>query len=180
MASKSKSTRQISKITISVIGIGRVGLPLALFLVEKDNLVYGLDIDQDKVNTILKGVMPFMEEGAPELLKKHVSKNFIPTTNFENAAKSQVIILTLGTPVDENMNPSLIQIDKTLSAIKPYLKKGQLLILRSTVSPGTTDYVSSYLKDLGFIAGKNFFLAFCFFTIYTAGHFGKTFFPLNN
>lgn len=161
MAPKSKSHRKIPKVTISVIGIGRVGLPLALFLAEKDNFVYGLDIDQEKVNAISKCIMPFMEEGAAQLLKKHVSINFIPSTSFENVSKSQVIILTLGTPVDENMNPSLVQIDKTLSSISPHLKKGQLLILRSTVSPGTTDYVNSYLKDLGFVAGKNFYLAFC-------------------
>jgi len=161
LAAREKSPRKISKVIVSVIGIGRVGLPLALFLAESDHFVYGLDIDQAKVNTILKGVMPFLEEGAPQLLKKHISKNFVPTTDFSNVAKSQVIILTLGTPVDENMNPSLVQIDKTLENIKPYLKKGQLLILRSTVSPGTTDYVNSYLKELGLNVGTNFFLAFC-------------------
>lgn len=161
MARDTKSPRKISKLAVSVIGIGRVGLPLALFLAEKDKIVYGLDIDQEKVNTISKGIMPFMEEGASQLLKKHISKNFIPSTNFTNVSKSQVIILTLGTPVDDNMNPSLVQIDKTLTNIKPYLKKGQLLILRSTVSPGTTDYVKSFLKDMGLDVGKNFYLAFC-------------------
>lgn len=161
MAKSAKSPRKISKVVVSVIGIGRVGLPLALFLAESDHFVYGLDVDQAKVNTLLKGVMPFLEEGAPELLKKHISKNFVPTIDFSSVAKSQVIILTLGTPVDENMNPSLVQIDKSLENIEPYLKKGQLLILRSTVSPGTTDYVKSHLKELGLNVGINFFLAFC-------------------
>lgn len=161
MVKRTKNPRKVSKLAISVIGIGRVGLPLALFLADKGKLVYGLDIDQEKVNTINKGIMPFMEEGAEEILKKHVKNNFVPSTDFSNVSRSQVIILTLGTPVDENMNPSLVQIDKTLTAIKPYLKTGQLLILRSTVSPGTTDYVDSYLKQLGFEAGKNFYLAFC-------------------
>lgn len=161
MASRTKIPGKIPKITVSVIGIGRVGLPLSLFLAGKDYLVYGLDIDQDKVNIISKGIMPFMEEGAPQLLKENLSKKFFPSTDFSNVAKSQIIILTLGTPVDENMNPSLVQIDKTLTNIKPFLRKGQLLILRSTVSPGTTDYVNSYLKELGFKVGLNFFLAFC-------------------
>lgn len=161
MAAREKSGRKIPKVAVSVIGIGRVGLPLALFLAENNHQVYGLDVDQEKVNALLKGMMPFLEEGAPELLKKHISKNFIPSTNFANVAKSQVIILTLGTPVDENMNPSLVQIDRALATIKPFLKKGQLLILRSTVSPRTTDYVSSYLKELGFKVGINFYLAFC-------------------
>ena len=68
----------------------------------------------------------------------------------------------MGTPVDENMNPSLVQIDKALELSRPYFTKGQLLILRSTVSPSTTGYVKSYLNDLkGIKVGTNFFLAFC-------------------
>ena len=103
-----------------------------------------------------------MEEGAISLLKKHVNKNLFFSTDFANIAKSKIIILTLGTPVDENMNPSLVQIDKALETARPYLTNGQLLILRSTVSPGTTSYVKSYLNDLGKIkVGTNFFLAFC-------------------
>lgn len=105
--------------------------------------------------------MPFMEEGAQVLLLKYIKKTFFPTTDFSNIAKAKVIILTLGTPVDENMNPSLVQIDKALETSRPYLKKDQLLILRSTVSPGTTQYVKSYLSELGFKIGINFFLAFC-------------------
>ncbi len=161
MALKPKSAKQTLKTAVAVVGIGRVGLPLALFLSDKGHMVYGLDVDQQKVNLISKGVMPFMEEGAPELLKKYTKKSFIATTDFSTIAKSEVIILTLGTPVDENMNPSLVQIDRALATIKPHLKKGQLLILRSTVSPGTTEYVASLLKELGFTVGSDFYLAFC-------------------
>jgi len=145
-----------------VVGIGRVGLPLALFLVDKGHTVYGIDVDSQKVNFILKGQMPFLEEGAETILRKNLNKSFLVSTDFANIAKTQIIILTLGTPVDENMNPSLVQIDKALQSASPYFKRGQLLILRSTVSPGTTDYVKSYLNDLGKIkVGTNFYLAFC-------------------
>lgn len=162
MARKPKAPRKNKKLTVAVVGIGRVGLPLGLFLADKGHHVYGIDVDQDKVNLISRGQMPFMEEGASALLKKHINKSFIPSTNFANIAKSKVIILTLGTPVDENMNPSMVQIDKSLEACKPYLTSGQLLILRSTVSPGTTSYVRSYLDDLTKIkVGQNFYLAFC-------------------
>lgn len=102
-----------------------------------------------------------MEEGAQELLDKYTNKTFFATTDFGNLTKSKVIILTLGTPVDENMNPSLVQIDKALATARPYLKRGQLLILRSTVSPGTTEYVRYYLNNEGFKVGSDFFLAFC-------------------
>ena len=102
-----------------------------------------------------------MEDGAQEILDKYVGKAFHASTDFSNIAKVQNIILTLGTPVDENMNPSLVQIDKALETARPYLKRGQLLILRSTVSPGTSQYVRSYLTELGFKVGTNFYLAFC-------------------
>lgn len=161
MAKTTKSPRQIRKLTIALVGIGRVGLPLALFLSEKGHTVYGLDIDQEKIILLSKKQMPFMEEGGKELLAKHLGKSFFVSTNFANISKAKVIILTLGTPVDENMNPSLVQIDKALATAKPYLKKGQLLILRSTVSPGTTDYVRSSLNEAGFKVGTNFYLAFC-------------------
>lgn len=161
MDKRKASIKKSTKTTVSVVGIGRVGLPLALFLAEKGFQVYGLDVDQAKIDIIAKKKMPFMEEGAQQLLEKHANKSLVVSADFTNISKSNVIILTLGTPVDENMNPSLVQIDKALSVARPYLKKGQLLILRSTVSPGTTQYVKAYLEDEGFKVGENFYLAFC-------------------
>ncbi|MCR4325022.1 MAG: nucleotide sugar dehydrogenase [Candidatus Curtissbacteria bacterium] len=161
MATRAKSSGKTAKVAVAVVGIGRVGAPLALFLAEGGHLVYGLDVDQEKINVLSKKQMPFMEEGAPELLKKHIGKNFRVSTDFSNIAKAKIIILTLGTPVDENMNPSLVQIDKALAVARPHLRRGQLLILRSTVSPGTTNYVKAYLEDEGFKVGIDFYLAFC-------------------
>lgn len=163
MAKGSEKPREIqNRQVVAVVGAGRVGLPLALFIAEKGHTVYGLDIDQAKINLVSTGQMPFMEEGAPELLKKHVNKKFIPSTDFSNIAKAKVIILTLGTPVDENMNPSLVQIDKALETASKYFKNNQLLVLRSTVSPGTTSYAKSFINGLGkFKVGTNFYLAFC-------------------
>lgn len=130
-------------------------------MANKNHKVFGLDVDQEKVNFISSGKMPFMEEGATPLLKKYLKNTFLPSCDFSHIKESDVIILTLGTPVDENMNPSFVQIDKALTTISPYLKKNQLLILRSTVSPGTTSYVASYISDLKFRIGEDFFIAFC-------------------
>lgn len=160
MARTTKNSRK-TKVAVSIVGLGRVGLPLALFLAEKGHTVYGLDVDQEKINIVSKKKMPFMEEGAQSLLSKHVNKNLFASSDFSNISKAKVIILTLGTPVDENMNPSLVQIDNALAVARPHLKKGQLLILRSTVSPGTTEYVKAYLEEEGFKVGKDFYLAFC-------------------
>lgn len=161
MAKRATKPRQTKKPQVAVVGAGRVGLPLAIFLASKGHTTYALDIDQEKVNLVKTGQMPFMEDGAAELLKKHLHKDLFISTDFSLLSQAKVIILTLGTPVDNNMNPSLVQIDSALATARPYLKKGQLLILRSTVSPGTTEYVKFYLKEVGYKVGANYFLAFC-------------------
>ncbi len=152
----------MQKKNVAVIGIGRVGLPLSLVFADEGYTVYGIGRDQLKIQSIEKGVMPFIEEGAEKLLKKYVNKDFFPTTDVSVVEKCQYIILTLGTPIDENMNPVLDQINTVLESIKPYLRKEQVLILRSTVSPKTTNYVKLFLDEITDIrVGKNFYLAFC-------------------
>lgn len=149
------------KKNVSVIGIGRVGLPLALYTASKNFKVYGIGRDQNKIDLLMKGKMPFMEEGG-DLLKKHINKNFLPTTSYEVIKDSEVLILTLGTPIDENMNPVLDQINDALSKIIPLLKKKHLIILRSTVSPETTIYVKDTIElKTKYKVGKDIFLAYC-------------------
>ncbi len=162
MAKNPKSRRKTSKLIVAVVGVGRVGLPLALFIASKGHSVIGIDIDSHKINTVSKGKMPFIEEGAQSLLTKYLKKSLHFTTDFSRVKDANVIILTLGTPVDENMNPSLVQIDNALGQAGPYFQKNQLLILRSTVSPGTINYVKSCIEDNNKLKiGNNFFLAFC-------------------
>ncbi|MDO8657826.1 MAG: nucleotide sugar dehydrogenase [Candidatus Levybacteria bacterium] len=147
---------------VAVIGIGRVGLPLALVFANEGFTVYGVGRSKEKISSLKDGKMPFIEKNADNLLKKHVNKNFIPTIEYKEISKCNYIILTLGTPIDENMNPVFDQIISALKNASPYLRKGQTLILRSTVSPKTTEYVQSFLNDLpGITVGKNFYLAFC-------------------
>jgi len=152
----------MKKKTISVIGIGRVGLPLALFIANKEFNVFGIDNDEKKTDLLKKGEMPFIEEGANRLLKKHINNSFLPTTDYSNVHKSEIVILTLGTPVDSNMDPVYDQINQVLEKICQYFKKNQLLILRSTISPRTTLYIKEFIeKRTKFKIGINFFLAYC-------------------
>src|SRR3989344_8588613 len=112
---------------ISVIGIGRVGLPLALAFAEKDFFVHGVDVDKNKVLFVNSGKMPFIEEGADALLTKHIGVNFIATTDFQFATEnSDIIILTLGTPVDEHLNPIFTQIEAVIRNIVHSLHEGQM------------------------------------------------------
>lgn len=147
---------------VAVIGIGRVGLPMALVLADKGFFVYGIGRDAEKINRINTGEMPFFEEGAVALLQKYAKKNFVATVDYEKITECDYIVLTIGTPVDENMNPVYDQINLAVEKAKPHLKKGQTLILRSTVSPRTTQYVKTLIEDdKRFVVGESFFLAFC-------------------
>ena len=148
---------------VAVIGVGRVGFPLSLALANEKNIkVYGIGKNQEKVNEIIKGIMPFVEKGAATLLKKHIGKKFFATTDYSVISKSEYIILTLGTPVDENMNPVYSQINESLVSAIPHFRSGQTLMLRSTVSPRTTKYVEAFIEDNSTLkVGKDFFVAFC-------------------
>lgn len=148
--------------TVSVIGIGRVGLPLCLSLAEAGFKVYGIDKREDYIETIKNKEMPFKEENAKELLEKHVNENFIPSVELNKVKESDYVILTIGTPVDEHLNPEFKQIDSLTRNLLQHLKKNQVIILRSTVSPGTTEYLKDLIeKETEFSIGKDLFLAFC-------------------
>ena len=148
--------------TISVIGIGRVGLPLSLTLADAGFKVFGIDIDKKLVENLNNKKMPFMETGAQELLERYINNKFIPRLDFEKLAESKYIIISLGTPVDEHLNPNYSQIDSVKKILADNMQKEQTIILRSTVSPGTTNYLKDFLqKKTGLICGKGFYLAFC-------------------
>lgn len=152
----------VKKTKVAIIGIGRVGLPLGLVLAKEGLEVHGIDVNKELIETLKKGVMPFLEKGGGSLLKKHLHKNFFPTLDFSVVQRCHFIVLTLGTPVDENMNPSLVQIDAALTSAQNFLRPYQVLILRSTVSPRTTEYVANFVDKIKNLrVGKNFYLAFC-------------------
>lgn len=157
-AAAAKATRTEK---VAVVGVGRVGLPLALYLCDKGMTVHGIDVDEKRISTLRAKGMPFIEAGADALLQKYAGTRFHPTTEIATISGADVVILTLGTPVDEHLNPDLSAIERLLNGLRPNLRPGQLLILRSTVSPGTTEYVSRKLRSSGMEVGKDIFLAFC-------------------
>ncbi len=150
---------------LTVVGIGRVGLPLALVLASEGFNVTGIDLSLELLDSINKGKMPFIEEGAQPLLKKLYKNGFVALHGDklpEVLGKSSTIILTLGTPMNDNFSPDVTQITGFLNRFSKYFKKGQLLILRSTVTPGTTEYIARFLKEeCGLIVGKDLYLAYC-------------------
>jgi UDP-N-acetyl-D-mannosaminuronic acid dehydrogenase len=148
---------------VAVIGAaGHVGLPLALVLADHGNDVVGIDINESAVEEINGGSMPFYEEGADTLLKKSlISGNFRMTTDLSRVEKSDVIVIILGTPVDENFNPILSGLVRLIDNLCPFLHRGQQIILRSTVSPGTTDRVKKTIeRKTGLVEGEDFDLVY--------------------
>jgi len=150
-------------IRLAIFGLGRVGLPLALSLAKHGCNVIGCDIDEQLIERLRRAEMPFLEEGGDALLKGCVNKNFYPLTSAKYAVENaDIIIITLGTPVDENQNPVFNQIESVFEEIMPYLSTGQLIVLRSTVSPGTTEHLCRYLEEhTTYEVGRDIFLAFC-------------------
>ena len=150
---------------LSVVGIGRVGLPLALSFAKHGVHVIGIDRNPEHVELVNSGVMPFLERGAKTLLKDTLhGKTFQATTDTRSAvARSDVVVLTVGTPLSANLRADTSQLEDALEEIGPALSPDTLVITRSTVSPGTTErLVAPTLERLsGLQLGVDLFVAFC-------------------
>src|ERR1700722_19387601 len=139
-------------------GAGHVGLPLSIVFAAKNQRVLIYDKSQNSMDAIRSGRMPFMELGAEPLLKDVLSKgNLTLTSRTEDVTGARTVIITIGTPVDEFLTPSLRVITRCFDELLPHLSEKQLIVIRSTVYPGVTDSLSKYLES----KGKRLRLAFC-------------------
>ena len=131
-------------------GGGHVGLPLSLAFAKAGLRVGVYDTNQATLDRIAAGEMPFMENGADELLRE-----ILPTDCLELRASPEMIrrtdqlVVVVGTPVDEFLGPSMTIFERTVEQIAPHLREGALVVLRSTVYPGTTAYVRQHLAAHG-------------------------------
>ena len=147
--------------TLGVIGIGRVGLPLALVFAKSGVRVIGIDKNEGYVEGLKRGEKPFYEEGIEGLLNL---PNFTPTTDFQwGVGESDILILCVGTPLTQGYNPDYSQLYSALSEISKVSIEGKLIIIRSTVPPGTLeDKVIPFLEDkTGLVVGQGFGIAIC-------------------
>jgi UDP-N-acetyl-D-mannosaminuronic acid dehydrogenase len=147
---------------ISIIGGGgHVGLPTGLALADAGFPVTLIDKDQDRLNAIARGEMPFTEEGGEKLLESALEADRLATTTeIAAVAESDVIVVVIGTPVDEHHNPEMDNLLGIIDTIESHLSTGQLLLLRSTIYPGTTKIVRNRLEDVGNTVGEDLYLAF--------------------
>jgi UDP-N-acetyl-D-mannosaminuronic acid dehydrogenase len=143
---------------VIVGGCGHVGLPLALSLADCGYSVGINDIDDKKIEQVRSGRVPFKEAGAESLLAQ-----VLPTGRLELSSdpsmltRTRTVVLVIGTPIDEFMNPSVRIFERVLDELTPHLQKGSLVVLRSTVFPGTSETVERRLQAAGIDAE----VAFC-------------------
>ena len=128
---------------VAIVGLGRVGLPLALCFADHGLRVLGIDNDEHRLELLRAQRMPFRETGAQELLDR---VELALSNHIGDAAQATHIVITLGTPSFSHIEIDISQIRQALDELTGELRAGQSLILRSTVAPGTTDYVAAYLR----------------------------------
>jgi UDP-N-acetyl-D-glucosamine dehydrogenase len=133
---------------VAVIGLGYVGLPLALLYSEQGFPVTGFDIDQRKVSTIAAGGSYIFRIPAPEIQKAR-SQGFSATSDYTELEQMDAIIICVPTPLNEYHEPDLSYITGTAEALAPHLQPGQLVVLESTTYPGTTEEVLIPILEKG-------------------------------
>jgi UDP-N-acetyl-D-mannosaminuronic acid dehydrogenase len=147
--------------SVAVVGLGRIGLPLALSFADRGLQVVGVDKQQPVLDSIRSGTMPFEETGTQELLERVLAGGRLDLTQrIQDAAGVEHIVLTLGTPSYIHVEIDISDIRGAVDDLLPLLREGHSLILRSTVAPGTTDWVAGYIEQRrGFTVGEDVFVA---------------------
>jgi UDP-N-acetyl-D-mannosaminuronic acid dehydrogenase len=147
--------------SISVIGLGRVGLPLALCFADRGLEVLGVDHDRGVLDAVRAGRMPFAEAGTQELLDRVAPTGRLRLSErAADAAETEDIVITIGTPSFSHLESDLRQVRAAVDDLLPLLRPGHALILRSTIAPGTTQFVAGYLeKRRGLRVGEDVFVA---------------------
>ena len=140
-----------STVDVCVVGGGgHVGLPLSLALAEAGLRVAVYDTNEHTVDQISRGEMPFRETGADELLAKILPTGRLSLTSDPSVMRgAAVVIVVIGTPIDEFLNPSMTLFDRVIDQVAPHIADGALVVMRSTVYPGTTERVARMLAERG-------------------------------
>ncbi len=147
--------------SVGVIGLGYVGLPLALNFCKSGFSVSGFDVDEHKVEQLISGQSYINYIPNEQILEANSSGRFKSTSNFEELKKLDVIIICVPTPINKTKEPDLRFIEETAEKISGLLRTGQLIILESTTYPGCSDLVlKPILEKSGLVSGEDFYLAY--------------------
>lgn len=150
-----------SDIKVGIIGMGYVGLPLALAFAEKGFSVLGFDLDIKKIEALGRG-QNYIDHLDDERIRSAVSRGYLNATDdFIRLEETDAIIICVPTPLTHQREPDLSFVLGTVEQIRPRLRSGHLVVLESTTYPATTDeLIKNMLEETGLICGRDFFLAF--------------------
>lgn len=152
-------TQKSAQQTVCIVGLGYVGLPLAIRAKEKGYAVYGLDTNQKRVDMINRKKSPIEEKFLEENLPRYP---ITATTDSMVLRAADVILICVPTPVDEHHYPDLAPVIGASRTIAKHCKKNALIVLESTVNPGVSEeIVRPIFEEAGFIIGKTIFIAHC-------------------
>ncbi|MDQ8039787.1 MAG: nucleotide sugar dehydrogenase [Rickettsiella sp.] len=159
---KTELTKRLKerKAILGIVGMGYVGLPLALRFSEVGYTVKGFDIDANRVALLNRGES-YIRHIPQDKLTIALQNGFTATSNYEEANKIDALILCLPTPLNKYREPDLSYVLSSVEALLPFLRKGQILSLESTTYPGTTEEeLKPRIEKYGFKLGEDFFLVF--------------------
>lgn len=159
---KERASQESEELTaqrkIAIVGgCGHVGLPLGVSLAKVGTRITLLDINPEAIERVKNGRFPFLEKDGDVHLSEALANGMKVTDEPEALRGCDTVIFVVGTPVDEHLNPRISDLLDTVKTYGPYLSKNTLIIMRSTLYPGTMDYLQRYLKE----QDLDFQLAFC-------------------
>ena len=151
---------EVFMVKICIIGIGYIGLPTACILSNEGFHVVGVDINEDYINNILSNNFKSNEKYLIDMMERSLkNKNLILKLNPE---KAEVFIISIPTPLDDKNNPDLSCLEDAIASIIPYLDKGNILIIESTIPPNTTNsFIKPMIESSELKVGEDIYLAHC-------------------
>ena len=145
---------------IGVVGLGYVGLPLALRFAEVGYRVLGFDIDREKITKLNSG-QSYIEHISTDRVMAARDAGFLATIDFSEAHKVDAIIICVPTPLNAYREPDLSFVIGTVESLLPYVRAGQIVSLESTTYPGTTDEeLKPRIEARGLVVGQDIFIVF--------------------
>jgi UDP-N-acetyl-D-mannosaminuronic acid dehydrogenase len=139
----------VSSVDVAIIGgCGHVGLPLGIMLAGAGLRVALIDEDEERKRIVRRGEMPFLEHDADRLLADTIGKTLHVANDLEAVVGAEWVVITIGTPIDEHLNPRVEPLFAVMRDLQPFLRATANVVLRSTVFPGTTRELARLLKSL--------------------------------
>jgi UDP-N-acetyl-D-glucosamine dehydrogenase len=156
-----KEKLEVRSAKVAVIGMGYVGLSLAIELAKAGLAVRGIDVDLERVTLLNRGTSYLVDVSGDVLAPLVASGRLVATTSFDDAGEADAIIICVPTPLRKSRDPDMSFILSAVENVLPHLRRGQLLVLESTTYPGTTEEViQPKIESRNLTIGVDFFLAF--------------------